>query len=111
VDVSNEGKRDGDEVAQLYLERVSAPAHAPLRQLAGFCRVSLKPGQTERISFVVSDRQMSLVDESGRRILEPGKFRVSVGGRQPDSRSEELAGTVVLRAGFEVTGRRRELPA
>ena len=98
-------------MVQLYLGRLSAPAHAPLRQLVGFFRVSLKPGQTRRVSLVVSDRQMSLADDSGRRILEPGKFRIFIGGRQPDPRSEELSGTAVLRAEFEVTGSRRELPS
>jgi beta-glucosidase len=111
VDVTNTGKRDGDEVVQLYLGRLSAPAHAPIRQLAGFLRVSLTAGETRRVSLAVTDRQMSLVDDSGRRILEPGGFRIFVGGRQPDPRSKELSGTAVLDAEFEVTGSRRELPS
>jgi len=58
---------------------------------------------------VITPRQMALIDNDGKCILEPGRFRVTVGGRQPDRRSEELAGTAVLTAEFEVTGERIEL--
>ena len=54
---------------------------------------------------------MSLVDEEGTRIVPPGRCRLSVGGRQPDSRSEELARTAILSAEIEVTGTPLVLPA
>jgi beta-glucosidase len=109
-EVTNAGKRDGDEVVQLYLSWPSAPGSAPLRQLAGFQRIHLKAGASTRVSFVVTDRQMSLVGDDGSRVLGPGRLRLTIGGRQPDPRSEKLAGTPVLNADFTVTGR-LELPA
>jgi beta-glucosidase len=109
VDVTNTGTREAEEVVQLYLSWLSAPGSSPLRQLAGFSRVLLKPGQTSSVSFVLTDRQMSLVDEEGRRAVLPGRIRLSVGGRQPDGRSQELTGTAVLSTELEITGGRVEL--
>ena len=109
VDVTNTGSREGEEIVQLYLSWPSAPFSPPLRQLAGFKRVALAPGQTSRVSFVVTERLMSLVDDEGSRAVLPGRIQVTVGGRQPDRRSEELTGTTVLEAELEVTGSRREL--
>ncbi len=110
VDVRNEGARGAHEIVQVYLTDLDASVRVPKRQLTGFARVYFEPGQTRSVSFTIQARQMSLIDEEGRRFLEPGRFRVCVGGRQPDSRSESLTGTVVLCAEFEVTGKRRELP-
>jgi beta-glucosidase len=109
VEVINDGPRGGHEVVQVYLTDLVASVRVPLRQLVGFARVYLEPGQTRSISFTIEARQMSLIDEEGRRILEPGRFRFCVGGRQPDRRSEWLAGTTVLCAEFDVTGKSREL--
>jgi len=109
VDVRNDGKCGSDEIVQVYLTDMEASVRVPLRQLAGFARVHLEPGQTRSVSFSIQARQMSLIDEEGRRVLEPGRFRVCVGGCQPDARSQSLAGTAVLCAEFEVTGKRREL--
>jgi beta-glucosidase len=109
VDVINAGAREGEEVVQLYLSWSSAPFPAPLRQLAGFKRVALTPGQTSRVSFVLTGRQMSLVDDEGRRAVLPGRIRLTAGGRQPDRRSEELTGTSVLGAELDVTGSPKEL--
>jgi beta-glucosidase len=72
--------------------------------------VPLKAGETRRVSFEVPPRLMSRIDEEGRRVLEPGRLRICVGGRQPDRRSEDLAGTAVLNAEVEVVGERRVLP-
>lgn len=104
ANVKNIGNRESDEIAELYLEDMEASVRVPIRQLAGFCRVHLKPGESTEISFTVSARQMALIDEDGNCMLEPGKFRVFVGGSQPDKRSEELTGSKVVSAEFTVTG-------
>jgi beta-glucosidase len=109
VEVTNTGAREAEEVVQLYLSWPSAPVVSPLRQLAGFTRVLLKPGQTSKASFVLTDRQMSVVDEEGRRMVVPGRIRLTVGGRQPDPRSQELSGTAVLSTEFDITGSPQEL--
>lgn len=109
VDVKNTGKMAGDEVVQLYLKDLEASVDVPIHELKGFERVKLQPGESTTVTFTLIPRQMALIDNDGRCILEPGKFRVMVGGRQPDKRSEALAGTAILTGEFEVIGERMEL--
>jgi len=81
--VENTGARDGDEVVQFYVRDVEASFPTPLRKLAGFKRIHLAPGERQKVSFALTSAQMSLIDDAGNRIIEPGKFEVSVGGGQP----------------------------
>ena len=85
VDVTNTGARAGDEVVQLYLSAVNPAAPAPFRQLAGFQRIHLAPGETQTVSFTLDAAQFSLVDATGARAIAPGAFRLSAGGHQPSS--------------------------
>jgi beta-glucosidase len=82
----------------------------PRHDLRGFARVHLLPGETRRVSFELSPRDLSLIDERGRRVLEPGRFCVSVGGSQPDARSQELTGQSPLSVEFDLLGQTVELP-
>ena len=81
VEVSNLGRRDGDEVVQVYLSDTEASAPVPIRQLVGFKRVHLEAGETRRVSFTIPAKAFALVDAQGRRIIEPGAFIVAVGRR------------------------------
>jgi beta-glucosidase len=109
VKVTNESARDGHEVAQLY---VSAPdAFGPLRQLVGFARTWIPARGTKTVTFSLSPRELSTVAEDGARAVRPGRYRLSVGGRQPDSRSAALAGTKVLETVLAITGAAHPLPA
>lgn len=87
ADVTNTGARTGDEVAQLYLIPPATPATGtdPVlqRSFAGFSRVTLRPGETKRIRFVVDARGMSSVARDGTRAVVPGNYRAFVGGGQP----------------------------
>jgi beta-glucosidase len=109
VEVENVGNRDGDEVVQVYVQDVEASARIPHYQLCGFQRIRLRKGERRSLFFVVTARQMALIDEAGSCVLEPGAFMVYVGGGQPDPRSLELSGRPVLSATFEVLGARRLL--
>ncbi len=104
VEVQNVGQHASDEVAQLYVSDVTASVPVPIRQLQGFERIHLEPGETKRVTFTLTPRQLSLIDDEGRRVIEPGEFQVAVGGRQP--RPEDLMGegTAVLIGTFEVVG-------
>jgi beta-glucosidase len=104
VRVTNTGALTAEEVVQLYLSDIEASVRVPRWQLVGFRRVSLEPGGSDSLTFAITPRQMSLIDEQGRCILEPGRFRVYAGGSQPDSRSQALTGTPPLSADFSVTG-------
>ena len=111
VDVENAGAREGDEVVQLYVTDVAASSPVPVRALKGVRRVHLKPGERRRVAFTLTPRDLTLVDERGRRLLEPGEFRVSVGGKQPGFKGPaDAATTGVVTGSFNVTGKTVEIP-
>jgi beta-glucosidase len=80
VDVMNGGERAGDEVVQLYLTDVVASAPVPIKTLVGFDRISLRPREKRTVTFTITPRQMSLIDDRGKRVIEPGEFMISIGG-------------------------------
>ncbi len=104
VDVRNIGRRAGDEVVQLYLKDDAASAPVPLRALKGVRRIHLKPGEKRSVTFDITSWDMTIVDEKGKRRLEPGAFLVSVGGEQPGFKgSADAATTGVVTGAFVVT--------
>ncbi len=109
IDVENIGDHLGDEVIQLYLKDLEASVRVPHHQLTGFKRINLKPGEKQSVSFLITARQMALITKEGKCILEPGKFKVTVGGCQPDSRSKTLLGDIYLEDIFEIMGNKLEL--
>jgi beta-glucosidase len=80
VDVTNAGERDGDEVVQLYLTDVAASAPVPIKTLVGFERISLRPRKKRTVTFTITPRQMSLIDNNDKRVIEPGEFVIGAGG-------------------------------
>ncbi|WP_430459065.1 glycoside hydrolase family 3 C-terminal domain-containing protein [Sphingomonas parapaucimobilis] len=84
TEVRNTGRREGDEVAQLYLNfpRVEG---APRVALRGFQRVHLAPGERRSLTFTLSPRDLSAVDADGQRLVMKGDYRASVGSGQPDT--------------------------
>lgn len=82
TEIANTGRRDGDEIAQLYLTPPSFEG-APRLALRGFQRVSLKAGERRQVSFHLSPRDLSFVTRDGIRQLTPGQYRLSVGSGQP----------------------------
>src|SRR5215204_2628648 len=110
VEVRNTGARAGDEVVQLYVTDAEGSAPVPVRALKGVRRVHLKPGERRRVGFTLTPRDLSLVDERGRRLLEPGEFRISVGGKQPGFKgSADTATTGVVDGSFNLTGKSVEI--
>jgi beta-glucosidase len=110
VEVQNTGTRAGDEVVQLYVTDAEASAPVPLRALRGARRVHLGPGERRRVSFTLKPEDLSLVDERGRRLLEPGEFRVSIGGKQPGFKgAADAATTGVVTGSFTLTGKTTEV--
>ncbi len=80
VDVVNAGEREGDEVVQLYLTDSAASAPVPIRTLVGFDRFSLRPREKRTVTFTITPRQMSLIDNRGKRVIERGEFVITIGG-------------------------------
>lgn len=110
VQVTNTGKMAGDEVVQLYLRDLEASVAVPNHDLRGFRRIHLKPGESPRVVFELKAWDFSLIDNDGKRVLEPGQFTVFVGGQQPDERSRELTGRACLQQTIELTGERQRIP-
>ena len=109
VTVRNAGRCEGDEIVELYLRDIAASVPVPRWELRGVEAVHLKPGEARQVRFELTPRRMSLIDNDGRRVLEPGSFEVYVGGSQPDARSRRLTGADVLSARFEVEGDAMEM--
>ncbi len=83
VTVTNTGKRDGEEVVQLYLAHKHIKTMAPLKALKGFRRIALKAGESRIVSFTLTPEQLSLVGEDGKLYQPSDKVVVSLGGGQP----------------------------
>jgi beta-glucosidase len=96
VDVKNKGDHAGAEVVQLYLHDVIGTVVTPVKELRGFEKVQLDPGQTKTVTFAVTPEHMALLDRHLEWVVEPGTFEVMVGHSSKDIR---LKGT------FEVVSR------
>jgi beta-glucosidase len=101
VDVQNTGGMAGDEVVELYVTHPGISG-APIRALAGFERVRLERGEKKTVSLKLGEREMSVVDEDGTRLVSAGPVEVWIGGGQPvAARGQAAAGASVK---FEITG-------
>lgn len=102
VTVKNAGVYDSDEVTQCYIRDEQASVEVPNFSLCEFARNHLKAGESKRLSFVITPDKMRIVDNDGRRYIEPGSFRLWVGGSAPDARSAQLTGKRPLEKIFSV---------
>jgi beta-glucosidase len=101
VDVKNTGPATGDEVVQLYLTHPGMHG-APLRSLTGFVRIHLDRGEKRTVKFVLRDRDLSIVDESGKHRIASGKVEAWIGGGQPITTSS-LAKPAGVATQFTIT--------
>jgi beta-glucosidase len=84
VDVENAGKRAGVETVQLYVREHFTPTATPVKQLRGFERVTLDPGQKKTVSFTVGPEDLQLLDRDMRWVVVPGDFEIMVGKSSAD---------------------------
>lgn len=106
--ISNLGSRAGEEVVQAYVVPPEMPrgaSTAPVlqRQLAAFTRVAVRPGGSATARLAIDPRSISVVDRDGRRHVPPGRYRLWIGGGQPDAAPGAWHS-------FDVTGADMELP-
>jgi beta-glucosidase len=87
--------RAGDEVVQLYIHDMISSVTRPVKELAGFERVTLKPGEKRTVTFSLGPEALSLIDRTMKRVVEPGTFEVLIG----------TSSITTLRAPLEVVGR------
>jgi len=100
--LTNRGDTDSAEVAQFYLSDFHASTVVPFHHLIGFERVVLKAGESKLLRFTVTPEMMSFYNDDGKLTLEPGKFRLEIGGSSPGKRGQELGAPQPVNAMFEV---------
>jgi beta-glucosidase len=100
--VKNTGKYDAAEVVQFYLSDLEASSIVPLHHLIGFERVMLKQGETKTLNFSITPEMMSFFNDEGKLTLEPGEFRLEIGGCSPGKRGLELGAPPPLKTMFTV---------
>jgi len=79
IEVTNIGKRAGGEVVQLYLRDQVSSLTRPVKELKGFQRITLEPGETQTVSFTLTPEALSFLNAEMQRVVEPGLFDVMVG--------------------------------
>ncbi|MDQ3472097.1 MAG: beta-glucosidase BglX [Acidobacteriota bacterium] len=79
VELENTGPRAGDEVVQLYIRDVAASITRPVKELKGFQRLTLQPGEKKTVEFRLTSRELGFYNREMRFVVEPGEFRVMVG--------------------------------
>ncbi len=95
VDVTNTGDRTGDEVVQLYVRHRDATVTQPVKELKGFKRITLQPGERKTVTFTLYTHQLGIYDEAMQFVIQPGTVEVMVGH---SSQHLPLSGT------FEIVG-------
>ena len=84
VDVTNSGSVRGDEVVQLYIRDEVSSVTRPVKELRGFRRITLDPGKTQTVEFTLGPEELSFLNRNMQRVVEPGTFKIMVGGNSVD---------------------------
>lgn len=90
VDVTNIGDRAGKETVQLYMQDVTARIVRPVKELKGYAKVELQPGESRRVVLELDKRDMGFYVDSGEYVLEDGLFRIYVGGNSAQCLKQEI---------------------
>jgi beta-glucosidase len=101
--LTNSGASDSAEVVQYYLSDLHASTLVPLHHLIGFERVMLKAGESKTLKFTITPEKMSFYNDDGKLTLEPGQFRLEVGGCSPSKRGQDLGAPKPVTAMFEIS--------
>ncbi len=78
VDIKNTGKRAGKEVAELFVGDLYASIIPPVKQLRGFDKIELRPGETRTVKFTLNKEDLSFINEKLKRVTEPGEFNLFI---------------------------------
>jgi len=102
VTVMNTGPRAGDDIVQLYISDCEASVRVPQYALKAFQRITLAPGEAREVRFEITPAMLALIDNDGTARVEPGQFRVTIGGASPHPRSQALGAPAPAVAYLEV---------
>ena len=100
-EVFNNSDIAGEEIIQVYIKDINASFRKPNSSLIFFKRVQLNAGEKKKINLVIDDNMMSSFNEKGDQVIEPGNFKIFVGGSSPGVRSKEL-GKMIKEVSFIV---------
>lgn len=90
VNVSNTSETDAEETIQLYLSTITNNENQPKYALKAFKKIYIKAGGTEKVSFTLTPKMYEMINESGEGIVNPGKYKIYIGGSIPSQRSIDL---------------------
>lgn len=90
VELKNTGSRTGTETVQLYMRDVTASLVRPVKELKGFRRVKLEPGETRTVTLELKKKEMGFYNNQGEYVLEDGLFRIYIGGSSRENLSAEV---------------------
>src|SRR5213075_2147758 len=93
IDVKNTGNRKGAEVVQMYIRDDYSSVTRPVKELKGFKKIWLDPGQSQTVSFVITPESLSFYDKDMKWIIEPGDFTIMVGTASDKTESIKLSVT------------------
>jgi beta-glucosidase len=79
IDLKNSSQRVGDEVVQLYIQDVATSMSRPVKELKGFCRVTLQPKESKTVEFTLGPNDLGFYNEAMEYVVEPGRFKIWVG--------------------------------
>ncbi|HHT98436.1 MAG TPA: glycoside hydrolase family 3 protein [Clostridiales bacterium] len=107
--ITNNGDYPANEIVQVYIKDIEASVKVPNYELKGFESIFIKPGESIDLAIKLNIRDFAFIDDEGKCIFEPGQFEVSIGGQQPDERSEELTKLSVDKVLININGERQEI--
>lgn len=102
VDINNTGETASDEVVQLYISATETSIEAPNFELIGIQRVNLAAGASNQLNFTVTPEMRALINNQGEAVMEPGKYKIYLGGSSPMSVSQNLGAAPMETAIFTV---------
>ncbi len=88
--LKNIGKKDGDEVVQLYIKDLLSSVTRPVMELKGFERIHLKAGESKRIQFAITPELLTMLDPNLDPVVEAGQFRIMIGASSSDIKLQEI---------------------
>ncbi|MGA9292305.1 MAG: fibronectin type III-like domain-contianing protein, partial [Ignavibacteriaceae bacterium] len=96
VDVKNTGKIAGDEIVQLYIRDKVSSVTRPVKELKGFQRISLKPGESKSVSIDITPGKLAFHNIDMEFVVEPGEFEIMVGNSSRDEDLNKISLNVIL---------------
>ena len=87
VEVKNTGRYEGEEVVQLYVRDEAASITRPVKELKGFEKIALKPGESKEVVFDITDEQLGFYDNRMNFVVQKGSFTIMAGTNRRDGES------------------------